>query len=91
MTVDVEIYMNEFVRFFKENPNDLIDLIGKANQDEFFHGVRELAEKNWENGDDIQLTQKQIINLILKLNGKTPEMKLKLPMMVTKHGNIFLN
>ena len=39
MNVDVEIYMSEFVKFFKENPNDLIDLIGKAKQEDFFSGV----------------------------------------------------
>jgi len=91
MNVDVEIYMSEFVRFFRENPNDLIDLIGKAKQEDFFDGVRKLAEKNWEGGNDIQLTQKQMIALILELNDKTEEMKVKVPMMVTKYGNIFLN
>jgi len=91
MNVDVEIYMSEFVKFFKENPNDLIDLIGKAKQEDFFSGVRKLAEKNWEEGNDVQLTQKQMIALILELNDKTEEMKVKVPMMVTKHGNIFLN
>ena len=81
MNVDVEIYMSEFVRFFKENPSDLTNLIG----------VRQLAEKNWEEGNDIQLTQKQMIALIVELNDKTEEVIVKVPMMVTKHGNIFLN
>jgi hypothetical protein len=91
MNVDVEIYMSEFVRFFKENPDDLINLIGKAKQEDFFNGVRQLAEKNWEEGNDIQLTQKQMIALIVELNDKTEEIIVKVPMMVTKHGNIFLN
>jgi hypothetical protein len=34
MNVDVEIYMSEFVRFFKENPDDQINLIGKSKQEE---------------------------------------------------------
>ena len=91
MNVDVEIYMSEFVRFFKENPNDLTNLIGKAKQEDFFNGVRQLAEKNWEEGNDIQLTQKQMIALIVELNDKTEEVIVKVPMMATKHGNIFLN
>ena len=91
MNVDVEIYMSEFVRFFKEIPDDLINLIGKAKQEDFFNGVRQLAEKNWEEGNDIQLTQKQMIALIVELNDKTEEVIVKVPMMVTKHGNIFLN
>ena len=91
MNVDVEIYMSEFVRFFKENPDDLINLIGKAKQEDFFNGVRQLAEKNWEEGNDIQLTQKQMIALIVELNDKTEEVIVKVPMMVTKHGNIFRN
>ena len=50
-----------------------------------------LTEKNWEEGNDIQLTQKQMIALIVELNDKTEEVIVKVPMMVTKHGNIFLN
>jgi hypothetical protein len=36
MNVDVEIYMNNMVKFFKSNPNDLLNLIPKGKEDEFY-------------------------------------------------------
>ena len=92
MNVDVEIYMSEFVRFFKENPDDLINLIGKAKQEDFFNGVRQLAEKNWEEGNDIQLTQKQMIEICAELNGKPiVDKKIKAVMVKTNFGFYSLN
>ena len=36
MNVDVEIYMNNFIKFFRENPNDLLTLIPKGTENESF-------------------------------------------------------
>jgi hypothetical protein len=36
MNVEVEIYMSNMIKFFKENPNDLINLIPKIKEEEFY-------------------------------------------------------
>jgi len=36
MSVDVEIYMNNLIKFFRENPKDLLNLIPKNKEDEFY-------------------------------------------------------
>jgi hypothetical protein len=97
MNVDVEIYMNNVVKFFKSNPNDLLNLIPKDKEDEFYQKIREVSSKNTEKGEDAPLTQKQIIDICVILNGKTPKENKKLEetlescMFNTKFGIIFLN
>jgi hypothetical protein len=97
MNVDVEIYMNNIVKFFKSNPNDLLNLIPKDKEDEFYEKIREVASKNAENGEDAPLTQKQMIEICVVLNGKTVkedkkiEEKLESYMLDTKFGIIYLN
>jgi hypothetical protein len=65
---EVEIYMNQFKGFFEKNPNDLTELIGKSNIEDFYDEVRKQSIKNYENGDDVSLTQRQIIDIVVKLN-----------------------
>ena len=97
MNVDVEIYMNNIVKFFKSNPNDLLNLVPKDKEEEFYSKIREVAYDNIEKGEDAPLTQKQMINICVILNGKQPkdekvvEAKLESYMMDTKFGIIFLN
>lgn len=97
MNVDVEIYMNNIVKFFKSNPTDLLNLVPKDKEEEFYSKIREVAYENIEKGEDAPLTQKQMINICVILNGKTPkeekvvEEKLESYMMDTKFGIIFLN
>ena len=97
MNVDVEIYMNNVVKFFKSNPNDLLNLIPKDKEDKFYQKIREVSSKNTEKGEDAPLTQKQIIDICVILNGKTPKENKKLEetlescMLDTKFGIIFLN
>lgn len=97
MNVDVEIYMNNIVKFFKSNPNDLLNLVPKDKEEEFYSKIREVAYDNIEKGEDAPLTQKQMINICVVLNGKQPkdekvvEAKLESYMMDTKFGIIFLN
>lgn len=97
MNVDVEIYMNNIVKFFKSNPTDLLNLVPKDKEEEFYSKIREVAYENIEKGEDAPLTQKQMINICVILNGKTPkeekvvEQKLESYMMDTKFGIIFLN
>ena len=97
MNVDVEIYMNNIVKFFKSNPKDLLNLVPKEIEDEFYDKIREVAIENSDNGEDAPLTQKQMIDICVILNGKTPkedkvvEEKLESYIMGTIFGPIFLN
>ena len=65
--LDVEIYMNQFVTFFENNPNDLLELIGDSNKESFYDLVKEQCEKNLSSGDEVSLTQHQIIEIVVKL------------------------
>lgn len=93
MDVDVQIYVSNFKRFFLENPTELAGLIGQANQDDFFNEVERVAFKNYEKGEDVELTQKQIIGIVLKLNHMQPKDNEKVlePIFQTSWGDIFLN
>jgi hypothetical protein len=102
--VDVEIYVSQLINFFENNPNDLIDLIGDVQKDEFYQKVREKCEENVNKGEDIVLTKDQIIDIVIEL--KMPELenklkpkKVKVDMIIeidklfkkTKYGLIGLN
>jgi hypothetical protein len=89
--------MNNIVKFFKSNPKDLLNLVPKEKEEEFYDKIREVAIENSDKGEDAPLTQKQMIDICVILNGKTPkedkviEEKLESYIMGTKFGPIFLN
>ena len=93
--VDIEIYLNQVITFFEKNPNDLMDLIGELQKDEFYLKLRQQCEKNVEEGKDITLTKEQMINIVVDL--KIPDIVDKQEVTVnnivqkTKFGEIFLN
>ena len=68
MSVDVEIYMNNITKFFRENPKDLSNLVPKDKENEFYQKMKEQAFENYEKGEEIPLTQKQIILICVELN-----------------------
>lgn len=68
--VDIDIYINQLVRFFESNPNDLMELIGELDKDEFYNLLKEQAILNYDKGEDITLTQSQIIEVVVKLKKK---------------------
>ena len=68
MSVDVEIYMNNVIKFFRENPKDLLNLIPKDKEKEFYNKIREVALKNLEKGEDVALTQLQVIEVCSEIN-----------------------
>lgn len=68
MNVDVEIYLSNFIKFFKSNPTDLLSLVPKDKEEEFYKEVKEVSLDNVNKGQDPQLTQKQIIDICVKLN-----------------------
>ena len=70
--IDVEIYVSQLISFFETNPNDLITLIGESVKEKFFDKIIKQCYKNAEDGDEISLTQKQIIDIVVEL--KTEEL-----------------
>lgn len=93
--VDIEIYVSQVITFFEKNPNDLMELIGSLQKDEFYLKIRQQCEKNVEEGKDITLTKEQMINIVVDL--KIPDIVDKQEVTVnnivqkTKFGEIFLN
>lgn len=75
MNVDVEIYMNNIIKFFKENPNDLLNLVPKAKEEEFYSKLREVANQNHEKGEEANLTKNQIVVICAEIHGKTKKVK----------------
>jgi hypothetical protein len=94
MNIDVEIYMSNIVKFFKTNPNDLLNLVPKDMEDEFYKKIREAAIENFDKGEDVTLTQKQMIGICLVLNNKSDnDEKVNINKITfdTKFGSIILN
>jgi hypothetical protein len=90
--VDVDIYVSQLISFFNNNPNDLIDLIGDSLKESFYEKIKEQCFKNVKDGDEVSLTQKQIIDIVVKLKqGKVIESKIHSIVQETKFGDIFLN
>lgn len=70
MNVDIEIYLSNLIKFFRENPKDLLSLVPKNKEQEFYTKIREIATDNHSKGREIILTQKQLIDICVTLNGK---------------------
>jgi hypothetical protein len=93
--VDLEIYISQLINFFENNPNDLLELIGSLQKDEFYQKLKERCKKNIEEGIDLVLTREQIVNIVVEL--KIPDIKeqkhqnLDKIIQKTKFGNIILN
>lgn len=91
--VDIEIYISNLIRFFETNPNDLMQLIGEIQKEEFYTKLKEKSEENFKNGLDIILTREQIIDIVL--NMKIPEINngvdVNKLIMKTKFGDIIMN
>ena len=60
--VDIEIYMNNFVGFFKRNPDQLKILIGEINPEDFYSEIKNIAEKNLLDEKEIIPTRKQMVD-----------------------------
>ena len=92
MNVDVEIYMSNVIKFFKENPSDLLNLIPESKRDDFFDRVREFAISNVDKGDEASLTRQQLIDICLEINEKPKEIAKKSNIIIpTIYGDYCLN
>lgn len=88
MSVDVEIYLKNLINFFENNPNDLITLIGDFNKEKFYDEIKVVAYRNFEEKKEIELTKKQLIEIVFKL---TKNDKSNAIFLSTKIGQICLN
>ena len=94
--IDCEIYISQLITFFEKNPNDLMQLIGDGQKEEFYDLLRNQCEENSKNGDHI-ISKDQMIEIVLKL--KMPEIMnieesketVESYVMRTKWGQINLN
>ena len=91
MNVDVQIYLSNFKSFFNNNPNDLINLIGDGDKDKFFELVQESVVENYEKGEDLELTKKQLIDIMLILTKDKVEEKVEKFILKGPYGDIILN
>lgn len=92
MSLDVDIYMNNILKFFKDNPKELYNLVPKQKENEFFEKIREVALSNEKKGDEVALTQKQLINICRSINTQTNVQQLAEKIMVyTPFGSYSLN
>jgi len=92
MSVDVDIYMNNIIKFFKQNQKDLLNLVPKDKEEEFYVKIREVASDNVENGKEVSLTRVQLIDVCKELNQKETEpIEIPATFMKTKFGLICLN
>jgi hypothetical protein len=94
MSVDIDIYMTQFKGFFDKNPEQLKRLVGDINPEKFFDGIRSIVEENSQKEDSpLEPTRKQILTLIVDLNGGTKETveKRLIPFMKHHMGSIYLN
>jgi hypothetical protein len=95
MNIEVDIYLSNFIKFFKSNPEDLLSLVPKEMEEEFYQKVREVSTENVNKGSDAQLTQRQIIDICVGINRKLSnpmQMVDKEPesyIIGTKFGSIF--
>lgn len=92
MSVDVEIYMSNIIKFFTKNEKDLLNLIPKSMEQKFYNRIREVAIINHEKGIEVCLTQKQLIEICAELNGKKiKENKINDIIVQTPFGHYSLN
>jgi|TARA_B100002019_G_C21095513_1_gene510816 hypothetical protein len=88
--IEVEIYLNNFKNFFNKNPEELQNLIGQADKSKFYTEVEKVVLKNAEDSHEFELTQNQIIDIIVMLNDFQAYQYRK-SFISTKVGELFLN
>lgn len=90
--LDIEIYMTNFKGFFDKNPDQLRQLIGDIDPKKFFNGVKKIVEFNSEDDEKpLEPTRKQLIDLIVKLNGKKTGVDKVMPYIKHHMGLICMN
>lgn len=84
--------MTNIIKFFKQNPKDLLNLVPKDLEEEFYSKIREVAYSNYEEGKEVSLTQKQLIDICKELHQKkTKSFQTPAGFIQTNFGLICLN
>ena len=93
MNLEVELYMSNVIKFFNENPKDLMNFVTQDKKDEFFQKIKEKALENVEKGEEVVLTQQQFIDICVNMNEKQVKefQYLKKIMVTTQYGQICWN
>lgn len=89
--IDVEIYFSQLKSFFENNPNDLISLIGKTDRGIFYDKLKDLAYDNYEKGDEIQLTNHQLMGVVLEVLDINRDKPVDKTFFETKLGKVCMN
>ena len=82
--------MAQIKKFFDDNPSDLGNLIPLNLKEMFYDKVQVIASLNSEEGKEIPLTRKQLIEICVELNGN-PKKKEDTIFVETNFGKLFLN
>ncbi len=89
--VDVEIYMNNIIKFFRENPTDLLNLVPKDKEEYFYTKIKKVAIENYEKGEDVSLTQSQLIDVCSEINQPDKPVPAVTPVISPGLGRIHFN
>lgn len=92
--VEIEIYMTNFIGFFKKNPDQLQILIGDLDSEVFYDEIRSLATENLELEKEVAPTRQQMIDLLVSLNSGRKKEEIKkvvTPFMDHHMGQISMN
>ena len=68
MNVDIEVYLSGIIKFFKDNPKDLLSLVPKDKENDFYSMLRKFSCDNHDKGEDYILTRNQILEICVQLN-----------------------
>ena len=84
--------MNNIIKFFREHPKDLMNLIPKEKEETFYEKIRKVAYENFEKGKEVGLTKTQMIEICKDLNQKNIEVeKIDKAFVETKFGLMCMN
>jgi hypothetical protein len=80
-----------FVDTKPNNPNDLISLIGKNDRGIFYDKLKNLAYTNYEKGDEIELTNHQLMGVVLEVLDIDRDKPVDKTFFETKFGKVCMN
>jgi hypothetical protein len=93
--IDIELYVSQVIKFFDNNPDELIKLIGNLDKIAFYDNIKIIAKSNFNECGDATLTQKQMIDIVVDMfnaaKQKIEESMFDKIFTDSKYGKICLN
>jgi hypothetical protein len=90
--VDCDIYINQLLKFFETNPNELKVLIGNLDKNIFFKKIKDKVYQNLSSGEDYILTKNQMLDIIVNIFKEKKDLKeVEQGFWRTKFGDICIN